>query len=131
MYKLETENFTFELEPYMTDCKLRIKVSSYGFSADTMIDADELYLGDFSFSLNEFYETMRGSVKLQDLSMDSFIEFTAKANGYISVAGRINNGQDYGHGFYQQLTFENEFDQTYLHDLAKTLFADFGEYAGQ
>ena len=131
MYRLETENFTFELEPYMADCKLRIKVSSNGFSADTMIDADELYLGDFSFSLNEFYETMRGSVKLQDLSTDSFIEFTAKANGYISVAGRINNGQDYGHGFYQQLTFENEFDQTYLHDLAKTLFADFGEYAGQ
>ena len=131
MYRLETENFTFELEPYIAECKLRIKVSSYGFSADTTIDADELYLGDFSFSLNEFYETMSASIKLQDLSTDSFIEFAARENGYIRVAGCIDNGQDYGHGFYHQLTFENEFNQTYLHDLAKTLVADFGKYAEQ
>lgn len=106
MYKLEAENFSLELDQYMAESRLRIKVSSCGFFADTVISADELYMGEFSVSLNEFYETLSGSVKLQDLTTDSFIELTAKVNVYISVVGQIDNGHDCGHVFYHQLTLK-------------------------
>lgn len=129
MYKLETDNFSLELEPYLTESRLRIKVSSYGFSAVAMIDADELYVGGFSECLNRLYDTLKGYVKLEDLSTDTLIEFTAEANGHIGISGRIDNGQNYGHGYYHQLTFNNEFDQTCLRDFAKTFYADYGKYA--
>ena len=130
MYKLETENFALELEPYPANSRLRIKVSSYGYSADAVMDADKVYIAGFAVCLNELYEKLSGTARLEDFGTDffseSFIEFTAKKNGYIGVSGCIDNRQDYNCRFFQQLTFENEFDQTYLRDFARALLADYG-----
>ena len=42
--------------------------------------------------------------------------------------GRLNNKSAFG--YTQEITFENEIDQTYLREFVNQLFADFGKYAG-
>ena len=74
MYKLETENFSLELLPgicqdsfpYPKANSLRVKVSSLGFSADSIMDIDDIALSDFAVNLNELYETLSGSVRLEE-----------------------------------------------------------------
>ena len=136
MYRIETNNFILELipgehqdeYPYPTNNSLRVKVSSYGFSADNYIDADELHLTYFAVELNKLYETLQGSAKLEDpYGARSYIEFIARSGGHIRVVGRINNNE--AHGFEQELSFDNEIDQTYLRGFAKALFNDYGKYA--
>lgn len=51
MYRIETENFILELLPHeyqeafllLQNNSLRIKVFSYGFSADSFINADDFF----------------------------------------------------------------------------------------
>ena len=77
--------------------------------------------------LNELYETLSGSVRLEEpYSMHCFLEFTAVTDGHIRIKGRIHNKKGIGYG--HELIFENEVDQTYLRGFAKTLFADYGKY---
>ena len=136
MYKLETENFSLELLPgihqdnfpYPKANSLQVKVSSLGFSAHSIMDIDDIALSDFAVNLNELYETLSGSVRLEEpYSMHCFLEFTAVTDGHIRIKGRIHNKKGIGYG--HELIFENEVDQTYLGGFAKTLFADFGKYA--
>ena len=124
MYKLETENFSLELLPgicqdnflYPKANRLQVKVSSLGFSADSIMDIDDIALSDFAVNLNELYETLSGSARLEE-----------PYGGHIRIKGRIHNKKGIGYG--HELTFENEVDQTYLRGFAKTLFADYGKYA--
>jgi len=51
----------------------------------------------------------------------------ATRGGHIKIKGNIYNGKAYG--YEQELTFENEIDQTYLKGFAKALFADHAKYA--
>ena len=129
MYKLETENFSLELLPgihqdnfpYPKANSLQVKVSSLGFSAD-------IALSDFAVNLNELYETLSGSVRLEEpYGMHCFLEFTAVTGGHIRIKDYIHNKMGVGYG--HELTFENKVDQTYLRGFAKTLFADYGKYA--
>ena len=131
MYKLETENFSLELLPgihqdnfpYPKANSLQVKVSSLGFSAD-----DAIALSDFAVNLNELYETLSGSVRLEEpYGMHCFLEFTAVTGGHIRIKDYIHNKMGVGYG--HELTFENKVDQTYLRGFAKTLFADYGKYA--
>ena len=94
MYKLETENFSLELLPgiyqdnfpYPKANRLRVKVSSLGFSADSIMDIDDIALSDFAVNLNELYETLSGSVRLEEpYSMHCFLEFTAVTGGHIRI----------------------------------------------
>lgn len=101
---------------------------SLGFSADSIMDIDDIALSDFAVNLNELYETLSGSVRLEEsYSMHCFLEFTAVAGGHIRIKGYIHNKMGIGYG--HELTFENKVDQTYLRGFAKTLFADYGKYA--
>ena len=136
MYRLESDHFALELAPwtyqedfpYPLNNSLRVKVSSYGFSADSFIDADELHLTQFAVELHRLYETLQGSARLEDLyGARSFVEIIARSRGHIRITGRINNHE--AHGFEQELTFDNEIDQSYLRDFAEALFADYGKYA--
>jgi len=88
------------------------------------MDVDELRLADFAVQLNKLYETLNGSAILEEPgSALCFIEFIARTGGHIKVRGYIHNNHT------QELTFENEFDQTYLKNFAEALFADYGKYA--
>ena len=127
MYKLETENFSLELLPgihqdnfpYPKANSLQVKVSSLGFSADSIMDIDDIALSDFAVNLNELYETLSGSARLEEpYGMHCFLEFTAVTGGRIRIKGRIHNKKGIGYG--HELIFENEVDQTYLRAVSYT-----------
>ena len=64
---------------------------------------------------------------LQDLyETDSYIEFTAQNRGYIAVRGQITRSRN---RHTQQLTFENEIEQTYFQGFVSALTADYAKYA--
>ena len=135
MYRLESENFLLEFNPtvyendlsFAVNTSLGIKVFSYGFSADSVMDIDVRGLAGFSISLNRLYETLKGSARLEDpYGVHSYIEFIACSGGHIKVKGSIHNGNAYG--YEQELAFENELDQTYLKSFVKALFDDYKKY---
>ena len=137
MYRIETEKFSLELTPgvrqadfpYPESSSVHIKVSSYGFSADTFMDIDEIELINFAVELNDLYETLQGSAILEEpYGMHTYIKFAAENNGHISVWGRLNTQNAY-YRHEQMLEFQNEIDQTYLRDFTKALFDDYGRYA--
>lgn len=131
MYRLETENFLLEMGPevhendlsFRVNTNLSVKVVSYGFSAEAVMDIDVRELVEFALRLNELYETLEGSARLEEpYGMRCYIEFTACGRGHIKVRGEVHNGMAYEHE--QKLTFENEIDQTDLKTFAKALLAD-------
>lgn len=117
MYKLETENFLLELLPgvhqdnfpYPKANSLQVKVSSLGFSADSIMDIDDIALSDFAVNLNELYETLSGSVRLEEpYSMHCFLEFTAVTGGHIRIKGRVHNKKGIGYGHVQNHAVSDE-----------------------
>lgn len=135
MYKLETENFLLELEPevhqddlpFPINTSLSIKVFSHGFSAESVMDIDVRGLADFAVHLNELYETLKGSARLEEpYGVHCYIELMACCRGRVKVKGDIHNRNAFGDE--QELTFENEFDQTYLKSFARALFTDYAKY---
>lgn len=131
MYRLETENFLLEIGtkvyeddlPFRVNSTLSVKVVSYGFSAGSVMDIDVRELVEFVLRLNELYETLEGSARLEEpYETRCYIEFIACGRGHIKVKGEVHNGMEHGHE--QKLMFENEIDQTDLKDFAKALLAD-------
>ena len=136
MYTLETENFYLSLNPktcpedfpFPVNTAMDIKVISYNFSARAVIDTDAKRLAAFALRLNELYENLKGSARLEETyGLHSFIEFEAVGRGHITVKGDIYTTAAYQYS--QRLCFENEIDQSYLKDFAAALLADFGKYA--
>jgi len=127
MYTIKTESFALELTPVADFIK--IKVCSEGFSSESCFDTEDLLITDFAFQLNEMYKKLDGSAIIQDLyETDSYIEFIAQKRGYIAVRGQITWSRN---RHTQQLTFENEIEQTYLRDFVSALTADYAKYAEQ
>ena len=137
-YKIETDVFMLKLEPVVHERDLReavntslmIHVSSYDFSAKTMLDIDVRGLAGFAAGLLALYEELSGSVRLRVPYADEcYVEFSADRLGHIRISGVLDNGNRFG--FTQKLQFQNEIDQTSLREFAKGLYAGFGKYAGQ
>ena len=104
-----------------------IDVRSEGFSAESCFDTEDALLADFAAQLNEMYQKLEGSAFIQDLyETDSYIEFIAQKRGHITVRGQITWSRN---RHTQQLTFENEIEQTYLRDFVSALTADYAKYA--
>lgn len=132
MYRLETKNFFLEIRPevhendlpFRINTRLSVKVVSYGFSAEAVMDIDAREFVKFALRLNELYETLGGSARLEEpYGMRCYIEFIACGRGHIQVKGEVHNGTN--HGYEQKLAFENEIDQTDLKTFAKALLAEF------
>lgn len=136
MYRIEADTFILEFIPeihekdlvYPVNVYLGVKVSSYGYSADTFMDAGVQGIAGFALQLKGLYDTLSGEARLEEpYSVHNYIEFVAEAGGHIRVYGRLNNKSAYG--YTQEINFENEIDQTYLRDFVNRLLADFGRYA--
>ncbi len=135
MYKIETDEFMLRLKPIVhredlrevVNTSLMIDVSSYDFSAKTLLDIDVRDLAEFAMQLSGLYERLSGSVRLTVPYIDEcYIEFSADKVGHIRVSGFLDNGNRFG--FTQRLQFQNEIDQTILKKFANDLYADFGKY---
>ena len=136
MYRLKTEHFFLEFNPelhqddfsYAVNTSLSIKVISYGFSAESIMDIDVRKLANFTVQLNELYETLEGSARLEEpYGGHGYIEFMACGRGHIAVKCNIHNGNAYG--YEQDLSFEIEIEQTCLKSFAKGLYANYKRYA--
>lgn len=72
MYKIETDEFMLRLKPIVhredlrevVNTSLMIDVSSYDFSAKTLLDIDVRDLAEFAMQLSGLYERLSGSVRL-------------------------------------------------------------------
>lgn len=136
MYRIEADTLLLELFPeiheqdfvYPVNVTLGVKVSSYGYSADTFMDVGIQGIAEFASQLKALYETLTGEARLEEpYSVHNYIEFIAKTGGHIRVMGRLNNKNAFG--YTQEINFENEIDQTYLTRFVNRLYADFSKYA--
>ena len=136
MYRIEADRFTLEFFPeiheqdfaYPVNVYLGVKVSSYGYSADTYMDVGVQGIAEFALQLKDLYETLSGEARLEEpYSVHNYLEFVAETGGHIRVMGRLNNKSAFG--YTQEINFENEIDQTYLRGFVNRLLADFGRYA--
>ncbi len=113
---------------YPVNVYLGVRVSSYGYSADTFMDVGVQGIVEFAVQLKDLYESLSGEARLEEpYSVHNYIEFIAETGGHIRVMGRLNNKSAYG--YTQEINFENEIDQTYLREFVNRLLADFGKYA--
>ena len=135
MYRIETDTFILELIPeiylqdfaYPVNVTLGVKVSSYGYSAETFMDVGVQDIAEFAVQLNNLYETLEGEAKLEEpYSVHNYIVFIAEPNGHIKVTGQLNNKNVFG--YTQEINFENEIDQTFLRSFIDQLFTDFRKY---
>ena len=136
MYKIESDKFQLEFLTeiheqdfaYPVNVYLVVKVSSYGYSADTFMDVGVQGIAGFATQLKNLYESLSGKAELEEpYSAHNYIEFSTKTGGHIRVTGRLNNKDAFG--YTQEIYFENEIDQTYLREFVNRLFADFSKYA--
>lgn len=119
-HRLSTEDFTIEIGVYINEeefnypinSTLDIYVESDKFGARTTMDIDIKEFAVFVCHLKQLYDFLHGLARIeQAYSTYNYIEFSAKGNGHILVKGCLNN--HCRNGFEQELSFENEFDQTY------------------
>lgn len=136
MYRIEADTFILELFPeiheqdfaYPVNANLGVKVSSYGYSANTFMDVSAQRIAEFALQLKVLYEMLTGEARLEELySVHNYIEFIAETGGHIRVMGRLNNKSAFG--YTQEINFENEIDQTNLRSFVNRLHADFSKYA--
>lgn len=133
-HELIAENFTFECEIEIfesdillpTNSTLYVKVNSDDFIASTTLDIDIKMFSSFANDLLSVYNSLKGSAIIKEAYSNNFIEFTAKSNGHIYVKGKLNNLCR--NGYTQELSFENEFDQTYLKKFANDIYAECKKY---
>lgn len=135
MYRIQTEAFILELIPeafrldslFPADVTLVVKVSSYGFSAESCWQLGFWEMVHFVSQLKALYETLKGSARLGDESLvQNYVEFTALKGGHIGITGRIHSRD--GSGYTQGITFENEIDQTFMMEFVNRLLSDFGKW---
>ena len=135
MYRIETDTFILEFSPeihlqdfaYPVNVTLGVKVSSYGYSAETFMDVCVQDIAEFAVQLKNLYETLSGESRLEEpYSVHNYIVFIAEPNGHIKVTGCLNNKNAFG--YTQEIKFENEIDQTILRSFINQLFSDFSKY---
>ena len=87
MYRIEADTFILEFFPeiheqdfaYPVNVYLGVKVSSYGYSADTFMDVGVKGIAEFTLQLKDLYETLSGKARLEEpYSVHNYIEFIAE-----------------------------------------------------
>ncbi|MBR0463880.1 MAG: hypothetical protein IJJ23_05780 [Clostridia bacterium] len=87
MYRIESDTFILEFFPeiheqdfgYPVNVNLGVKVSSYGYSANTFMDVGVRGIAEFALQLKNLYETLSGEARLNEpYSVHNYIEFVAK-----------------------------------------------------
>ena len=132
MFRIETETFRLEWNALVheedrsvpVNTSLLVKLFSYDYSASALLDTSVQDLSEFARQLNEIYEILRGTARLQfPYDQDSYVEFASDPIGHFRISGCISNANAYG--FTQKLYFENEAEQTYLKEFVKSLYRTF------
>ena len=126
-FMLESEQFTLSLNfqvfesdiKYPSNTILAVCISSSGFSATTTMDIDIKAVRNFCNELENIYNTLKGSTKIQETYGKQYILFSGDGLGHIMVSGFLDSQG--ANGFWQELKFENCIDQTYFPSFLKEL----------
>ena len=130
MYQIKTGYFSLMFEPF-TDHdrflnkvrdRLRIVVSSYGFSADVIMNIGKKMLSEFSAELYKLYDNLEGRAELEEIRGRNRITFSYIKSGHIFIKGELLKEQN---THVQELRFENKIDQTELRAFSKALYHDY------
>ena len=129
MYKIDTNVFSLFFEPYIDHGafgdknieRLRVRVTSYGFSAEATMNVDKKWLADFAKELNVLYENLEGGAGLEEYRGHSRIQFSFLNGGHVHIMGTLYDSHE------QELNFSNSIDQTELRKFAKSLYHDLCE----
>ena len=129
-HMLKTEEFKLVIEPEIfEDCIdspentiLHIFVENSGFMAQCDLDVDIKEFAKFTEDLLDLYNKLQGKAKIQEpFNMPKYIEFSVDNTFHIIVRGYLENSDN-------KFTFENTFDQTYLHDFANEIANTYTKY---
>ena len=97
---------------YPNNTALKISVFSEGFSATAEMDIDAKRIPAFYMGMKSRYDTREGeSVSAAGFGKKN-ITFTCDRYGHIFISGLLCSGG--ANGFWQELKFENAWDQTFL-----------------
>ena len=96
---LEAEQFSLSLDfqvfesdiKYPSNTILSVCVSSSGFSAATTMDIDIKAICDFCNELENVYNTLKGSTKIQEAYGNQYILFSGDGLGHIVVSGFLDS----------------------------------------
>ena len=124
---LESEQFSLSLDfqvfesdiKYPSNTILSVCVSSSGFSAATTMDIDIKAVYNFCNELENVYNTLKGSTKIQEAYGKQCILFSGDGLGHIMISDFLDSQGT--NGFWQELKFENCIDQTYFPSFLKML----------
>lgn len=134
-YILEMEEFLLCLKPKVFESDIHltnntimeVMVCSNGFSAQTSMDIDVKDLAVFSCDVKKIYDTLSGEARLEEpYGMHMYLSFIGDGRGHMTVKGFLHKETSAGNE--QNLTFENEIDQTGLQDFSRRLVDDFAKY---
>ncbi len=128
MYQITTDTFDLQIGTtvYWEDIDLpintilQISLCSCGFSAQTTVDTSAALLSRFATELKTLYTTLSGSAKLSAPYSEDHLLFSALSGGHIQIQGILHRDGEFSH----TLTFENQFDQTYLQNFVAAICAD-------
>lgn len=135
VHSLCTPIFSFSCEPkifendipYPTNTILHVAIDSDGFCANADLDIDIKSFAKFAVDLQQMCITLKGTTSIREpFGHQNFIRFTVDHHGHIQINGVVDNCGKNGH--FQKLTFESDFDQTFLSAFANSLANAYKKY---
>ena len=115
---IDSLNFSLTIKPQLfvddDSCILNISVVSDDFSAQASLDVFKNDYSSFIYDTINMYEKLRGNASIKENYGDEqYIKFSMdETTGHIHVNGCLSSQGKNDH--LQEMTFENEFDQTCL-----------------
>lgn len=134
-YKLESEEFVLSISPqifetdinYPCNTILEVEIWSSGFSGKTTMDIDIKELAKFADDLLKLYENLTGEAQIHEVyGTQMQITFSGNGRGHINIKGYLQNYNRLGNE--QNLSFENDIDQTCLREFCYNLNNSLGKY---
>ena len=114
----ETEFVSIELQGGFSEegwIETRAEIVVDGFRADVRSWFHRYDFENFEVSLRELYRTLKGPVKLEQLSGQLKFELNVNISGHVHLTGEARSGWD------NRLTFEIGMDQSYLPETLRQL----------
>ena len=121
-FLLEISYYIYETDEELLLGTMNIHVVSGDFSAKASMDVSAYKVAEFARDLYHLYEHLSGTATIRGtFSNESNMEFSILSRGHIHVKGILTDDG-------QTLSFNNEFNQTYLKAFATDLYNDYMRY---
>lgn len=121
----------FEFEITEDDVKnvctvIRVLVETKKFSADAFMNVEVDDLIKFIKELNDFYCTLKGTARINEICRPAYVSFTADKRGHIIAEGCLYDAPEDSEDF--SFRFRSEFDQTFLKPFVEGLLEEIAAY---